>query len=176
VVKYNVIDGNGEGVIFGDLSASNNEVAYNIISNSNVRWNVESYWGTTPLGVGNTLHDNCVWSTRTDFYGTNNSIASDITGVTVSNTVFADPLYTNVAAHNFSLQSGSPCQAMGPQAAVSVTGDVNGDGHVSIVDLSIVLSNFGKSTSQASNPKADVNNDGKVTIIDLSMVLSNYGK
>jgi hypothetical protein len=56
-----------------------------------------------------------------------------------------------------------------------VPGDVNGDGHVGIVDLSLILSNFGKTTAQASNPNCDQNSDGKVTIIDLSVVLSKYG-
>jgi hypothetical protein len=56
------------------------------------------------------------------------------------------------------------------------TGDLNNDGQVSIFDLSILLSNFGKTTFQASSPACDLNNDGQVSIFDLSILLSNFGK
>ena len=52
-------------------------------------------------------------------------------------------------------------------------GDVNKDGRVTIIDLSTVLSKFGKTGSQGG---ADLNGDGRVTILDLSIILSNYNK
>jgi hypothetical protein len=55
-------------------------------------------------------------------------------------------------------------------------GDINSDGKVSALDLSLLLSNFGKSGTGLSNPAIDLNKDGSVTIIDLSILLSNYGK
>jgi hypothetical protein len=57
----------------------------------------------------------------------------------------------------------------------STPGDVNGDKKVGIVDLSLVLSNFGKTSADWTEPRCDTNGDGKVTILDLSVVLSNYG-
>ena len=56
-----------------------------------------------------------------------------------------------------------------------VTGDVNGDGVVNILDLVLVASNFGESvdSTQASNP--DVNGDGTVNILDLVFVANNIG-
>jgi hypothetical protein len=56
-------------------------------------------------------------------------------------------------------------------ATAPKAGDLNGDGKVTVLDLSIVLSNYGKQTTLG-----DCNNDGKVTIVDLSTVLSNYGR
>ena len=52
-------------------------------------------------------------------------------------------------------------------------GDVNGDGKVSISDLSLVLSNFG--STSATRAQGDLTGDGKVTISDLSQVLSAFG-
>ncbi len=64
-------------------------------------------------------------------------------------------------------------------AALSVTtrktGDIDGNGAVNIFDLSILLTNFGRTTSQATNAAADINNDGKIDIFDLSTLLNNYG-
>jgi mannan endo-1,4-beta-mannosidase len=55
-------------------------------------------------------------------------------------------------------------------------GDINGDNTVNIVDLSTLLSNYNRSSTQASNPNADINNDTKINVFDLSILLSNYGK
>jgi hypothetical protein len=56
------------------------------------------------------------------------------------------------------------------------TGDLNADSQVNIFDLSILLSNYGKTKAQASNPACDLNNDSTINIFDLSILLSNYGK
>jgi hypothetical protein len=55
----------------------------------------------------------------------------------------------------------------------SLMGDANNDGHVDLVDLSTVLSNFGSTTSLWANG----NFDGAATIdlTDLSAVLNNFG-
>jgi hypothetical protein len=54
--------------------------------------------------------------------------------------------------------------------ASSKQGDLNNDGAVNILDLSILLSNYA-----TSNAIADINKDGTVNILDLSILLSNYG-
>ena len=53
-------------------------------------------------------------------------------------------------------------------------GDVNGDDMVDATDLSILISDFGKS-SGFNNPASDVNNDGQVDATDLSILISNFG-
>jgi peptidoglycan/xylan/chitin deacetylase (PgdA/CDA1 family) len=50
-------------------------------------------------------------------------------------------------------------------------GDIDNNGMVNIIDLSILMSNYG-----TTNSVADVNSDGAVNIFDLSTVLSNFGK
>jgi hypothetical protein len=56
-------------------------------------------------------------------------------------------------------------QSSGPKP-----GDLNNDGAVNILDLSILLSNYG-----TTNAVADINHDSTVNIFDLSILLSNYG-
>ena len=66
LIAHNVINGNGSGVIFagdGDGASRDITVRDNIISNSKVRWNVESsYPAGGVVGTGNVLVHNCVWA------------------------------------------------------------------------------------------------------------------
>jgi hypothetical protein len=55
----------------------------------------------------------------------------------------------------------------------SVLGDLNSDSHVTVIDLSILLSHYGQSGQTLST--GDCNNDGAVTVTDLSILLSHYG-
>jgi len=57
----------------------------------------------------------------------------------------------------------------------NLPGDLNNDNSVSITDLSILLSNYGSTTS-TSLSTADINNDATVNILDLSILLSHYGE
>ena len=59
-VARNVIDGNGQGVIFSRTSA-NNVVENNVISNPALRYNIED-WELS--GGGNVARRNCLWSDR----------------------------------------------------------------------------------------------------------------
>jgi hypothetical protein len=56
-----------------------------------------------------------------------------------------------------------------------VPGDVNGDGHVTSLDLAMLLSNWNKQ-SAATKSQGDLSGDGQVTALDLAMLLSNWGK
>jgi len=110
LVERNVIDGNGKGIIFaGDsgLSSNGNVVRYNVISNSTIRYNAESWWGG-PVGSGNLLDQNCLWN------GKMGNIDASGGGFTVGQNTIADPLYVDRAAKDFRLRSGSPCAGMGP--------------------------------------------------------------
>ena len=55
----------------------------------------------------------------------------------------------------------------------SLPGDVNGDGQVTITDLSSLLASFGSTVTP--NTGADFNGDGSVTISDLATLLANFG-
>ncbi len=54
-----------------------------------------------------------------------------------------------------------------------VRGDVNGDGLVDATDLSIVLTNYGRTNRTKS--QGDLSGDGKVDALDLSQVLTGFG-
>jgi hypothetical protein len=51
-------------------------------------------------------------------------------------------------------------------------GDLNGDGSVGLLDLSILLSHYGLS---ATASEGDINGNGAVDLTDLSILLSHYG-
>jgi hypothetical protein len=60
------------------------------------------------------------------------------------------------------------------QASAALTGDVNTDGKVDIVDIGIVIDNYAR--TPIANLKADINSDGSVNIIDIGIIIDNYGK
>ena len=53
-------------------------------------------------------------------------------------------------------------------------GDVNGDGKVNIVDIGVLIDNYG--SSPPTDSRADLNKDGIVNIIDIGIVIDYYGK
>ncbi|MGA3191851.1 MAG: NosD domain-containing protein [Candidatus Bathyarchaeia archaeon] len=61
--------------------------------------------------------------------------------------------------------------------AVTITGDINGDGTVNILDA-IMLSNSFLATrgTQSWNPNADLNDDGIVNILDAIILANNFGR
>jgi hypothetical protein len=100
-VARNVIDGNGQGIIFSRESA-NNLAEYNVISNPVVRYNIED-WELT--GRGNMARRNCVWSTRHEGHA---GIQPGLAVAAVDNKVI-EPGYANRAAKDFRLRADSPC-------------------------------------------------------------------
>jgi chitodextrinase len=94
---------------------------------------------------------------------------ADSTGL-VAGTSYSYTVAAADAAGNTSAQS----------TALSLTlykgGDINRDSAVNVFDLSIVLSNYGKTRAQSTNADADIDGNGTVDIFDLSILLSNYGK
>lgn len=119
-ITGNVIDSNGEGVVFsgGQLNgtyqtADNNTVEHNLITNSQIRQNVESYYGTAAPGVGNVVTNNCIKGAPGSYAGQDGAgIMSSQVGFTASSNLVADPQYVNQAAGNYNLQAGSPCASI----------------------------------------------------------------
>ena len=96
IVTGNVIDGNGQGVIFGggpDSSSDDNLVAGNVITGSNIRWNIQSHW-QGPVGSGNVARDNCVWTTNVEYPGLppGSGIEPEMVGTRAFDNVVADPV------------------------------------------------------------------------------------
>ena len=63
-VARNVIDSNGEGVLFGgtvEVAPRDNLVEHNLITNSRTRYNVESHFEPGgPIGENNVVRKNCI--------------------------------------------------------------------------------------------------------------------
>jgi hypothetical protein len=62
-----------------------------------------------------------------------------------------------------------PPPSPSPPPPPAITGDLNGDGKVNLLDLSILLRNW----NNLGGP-ADLNHDGIVNVIDLSILISNW--
>jgi parallel beta-helix repeat protein len=113
VVTGNVIDGNGTGVVFsgeGGATSNDNLVAGNVITNSRLRPNVESWWGGPEVGRGNVLRDNCVSGGPRD--DGNGGINSADGGFSSRGNRAANPSFVNRAAKDFRLAPDSPCQSL----------------------------------------------------------------
>ena len=54
--------------------------------------------------------------------------------------------------------------------------DINADGVINILDLTLVAANLGKTPAVDQTPNTDVNGDGTVNILDLTRVASHLGK
>jgi hypothetical protein len=59
-------------------------------------------------------------------------------------------------------------------SGIGKPGDINGDNKVDIVDVGLVIDNYGR--NPIPNIKTDINNDGVVNIIDIGIIIDNYGK
>ena len=88
---------------------------------------------------------------------------------------------TQLALNNFQLGSttGEPIAAATPEVVITiegqlVTGDVNRDGQVNVLDMILVSRHFGEDAS--ANPQADVNRDGTINIQDLILVAQHLGE
>lgn len=60
-----------------------------------------------------------------------------------------------------------------PDECEDCSEDVNGDGVINVIDLVLVITNFG--STNPDPPAADVNGDGIVNVVDLLAVLTNFG-
>lgn len=55
----------------------------------------------------------------------------------------------------------------------AATGDINGDGKVDVLDLSVLAAHYGQTGQTQST--GDLNGDGKVTVLDLSILAGAWG-
>jgi Right handed beta helix region len=106
-IDHNVIDDNGEGIIIsgsGGHASSHTDIYDNIVSNSRVRHDIESWWPAgNPVGVDNVAHDNCLWR------GHQGAIGAAGGGLRARNNARVNPMFVNAAAHDYRLSAASPC-------------------------------------------------------------------
>jgi parallel beta-helix repeat protein len=115
-ITGNVIDSNGEGIVFagtGSEVSSNNVATGNVISNSNLGWNVYSNIdGEAPQG--NVLRGNCLWAgdALPDFESDGGVDASAGDFVARGNQV-VEPSYEDAENQDFALSPDSECSLVG---------------------------------------------------------------
>lgn len=89
---------------------------------------------------------------------------------------FTDTSLTASTSYTYTIQAfdaagnASSTTTLTTSTPAAKIGDLNNDNKVDIFDLSILLSNYGTSTTTG-----DLNADNKVDIFDLSILLSHYG-
>jgi len=92
-----------------------------------------------------------------------------------ANSQFADPLFADWRANNFSLNDTSPAQkaGIGLSSPPRPDWDANQDGEVDISDLILVAEHLGGTGEGAAG---DANGDGTVDILDLIVVAAHFGE
>ena len=119
-IDHNVIDGNGEGLLFsgdGGFASSNANVYANLITNSRIRHDAESWYPQgNPVGTENLLRGNCIWGGREGTIDTSGG------GFAPRGNVIANPLYVDPARHDYRLRSTSPCLGLTGDIAAEVDG------------------------------------------------------
>lgn len=63
-----------------------------------------------------------------------------------------------------------------PTSQPLTPGDTNGDRAINLTDLTIVLTNFGKSGVSIGRAQGDLDGSHSVTLSDLTIILANFGK
>jgi parallel beta-helix repeat protein len=113
-ISGNVVDSNGQGIIFGGLeqdSSDDTRVEGNVITNSKLRYNVESHYDDeTPPGQNNLVTRNCIAGGERD--DGNGGIDTPTTGFTASANTRAVPTFNNPAAGDYRLAASSPCRSL----------------------------------------------------------------
>jgi hypothetical protein len=167
--------------------AYDNATSVNVATSSNVTVTVvlpDTQSPTTPgnLSVAGTTVTSASlsWSASTDNVGVtgyqirrNGTLVTTATGLT-----YTDSSLTSSTSYSYTVTAidaaGNVSAAAGPVTGITlatIPGDDNGDGHVNVTDLSVMLTYY--STSYAP---CDFNGDGTVNVIDLSTLLTNYGR
>jgi parallel beta-helix repeat protein len=107
LIEHNIIDANGEGVIFSGASgtaSSNSTVRGNLITNALIRYDVESWWPSgNPVGQNNLVQSNCVWG------GAQGTIQESSIGFSASFNLTANPAYANPSTGDYRVGSTSLC-------------------------------------------------------------------
>jgi hypothetical protein len=113
-VVGNVIDSNGEGVLFGNgdgTAPRDNLVEGNVISNSRLRYNVESFFeDDQPAGSGNVVRLNCVGGGVRDDGEGEGGILSPASGFEDVDNLIAQVQFA--APGDLRLPADSPCRSV----------------------------------------------------------------
>ena len=122
--------------------------------------------GTTAVSDTNTLGDS-----PTHTYGTAGSYTISL--LLTDQYGLSSSLQTSVTASTPQVASGGGGGSISPTVAPVLSGDLNHDGKVDILDFNQLLVQWGM---RGSNLAADLNHDGKVDILDFNQLLVTWSK
>ncbi|MDQ3929942.1 MAG: right-handed parallel beta-helix repeat-containing protein, partial [Chloroflexota bacterium] len=120
-ISGNIFDSNGENVVIGgayNQRSEYNEIRNNVIADADgvsPGWNVNDNWNLVDNvpGVGNSVHDNCVWADNPDDrYRVNGGINPAATGLDAYGNVIARPRYEAPQSGDYDLLPGNACQPL----------------------------------------------------------------
>jgi parallel beta-helix repeat protein len=173
-IAGNVIDGNGEGIIFsgaGSDTSNDTVVEDNIITNSNQRNNIESFYPDgTPIGQNNVVRNNCIAGGVRDDNG-DGGISDYRQGFTIGsgNVVSHNPKFVDRGAKDYRLQADSPCAGIANAATKS-----NG------TRVTVATPTPSSPTSGNSNPTRDTGSSNpsrsNTRPVSLRMTPSRHGR
>jgi hypothetical protein len=144
-----------------------------------------------PAGSGTHVYDNITTdigfnsgstgSSDHNLSGQNVTFFSATSPLTHDSYVITAPSTALIGASDGTAIGVSKLGSTPPPPSCTKQPDINCDNAVNVTDLSILLSNYGKTTTQLASstpsyPRADINSSGKVDIGDLSALLTGYGK
>jgi hypothetical protein len=119
-IDHNIIDDNGEGIMIAGAkgaASSYTNVYDNVISDATQRHDVESYWPAGyPVGVGNVVHDNCVWG------GAQGTISTAAGGFTARDNLEANPMFADAGSHDYAMSVRSRCLGLAGDVQAAVDG------------------------------------------------------
>jgi chitodextrinase len=110
---YNTVDGSAGtsqrgGVVVWDEApyiSTDNRINNNVVTYA-ATYNLDTWWGGG-VGTGNTADGNCLWQ------GLQGNINPSLSGLLVTNSIIANPLFVSRSARDYHLQTGSPCAGKG---------------------------------------------------------------
>jgi hypothetical protein len=111
VATGNVIDGNGNNVVFGGTSnqtSSGNVVEHNVITFPTQPDNATSFFDPAAMGQNNVVRHNCLFGGGDGGAG----LPASPSGFAASDNVVADPGYVDRAMNDYRLQPASTCAAV----------------------------------------------------------------
>jgi hypothetical protein len=119
-IDHNIIDDNGEGILIageGGTASSYTNVYDNIISNATTRHDVETFWPAgNPIGVDNSIHDNCLWGGREGTIGIGGG------GANADRNLVVNPEVIDAKVGDYELSAASPCRAIAGDVQAAIYG------------------------------------------------------
>ena len=166
-LNVNIQIANGQDVSGYELTVGFDPTALRYIESMNASYLPDSAFSIPPIVSNETIYiaATSIVGTTTQNEGTLATLTFEVVAIKESTLKLMDVILSNSAAMSLAVVTKN---GQIKTIQLPTIEDVNGDGKVNILDLTLVASNF--SVVTPANPKADVNEDGIVNILDLVAV------